>query len=316
MHEYVARRLLLAIPTLLGVTLLIFLVMRILPGDVAFVILSEGGQASPEDVRKVREALGLERPLHVQYLAWLGDVARGDLGRSFWRNEPIATLILDRGTVTVQIAVMAVAFSWLIGLPVGLLAAAKQDSLLDFVARGTTILGLAVPSFWLGTLIVLLLMVGFEWFPPLRYVYPWDDLWSNLQQTTLPAVVLGLFLAAYAARMTRSASLEVIREDFVRTARAKGLRERSVMFRHVLKNALLPVVTLSGVQFGALLSTSVVVEKVFNVPGLGRALVEAIAERDYMVIQNLALTYAAAFTVINLAIDLLCGWLDPRIRYR
>ncbi len=316
MHEYVARRLLLAIPTLLGVTLLIFLVMRILPGDVAFVILSEGGQASPEDVRKVREALGLERPLHVQYLAWLGDVARGDLGRSFWRNEPVATLILDRGTVTVQIAVMAVAFSWLIGLPVGLLAAAKQDSLLDLVARGTTILGLAVPSFWLGTLIVLLLMVGFEWFPPLRYVYPWDDLWSNLQQTTLPAVVLGLFLAAYAARMTRSAALEVIREDYVRTARAKGLRERSVMFRHVLKNALLPVVTLSGVQFGALLSTSVVVEKVFNVPGLGRALVEAIAERDYMIIQNLALTYAAAFTVINLAIDLLCGWLDPRIRYR
>jgi len=315
-HEYVARRLLLAIPTLLGVTLLIFLVMRILPGDVAFVILSEGGQASPEDVRKVREALGLERPLHVQYLAWLGDIARGDLGRSFWRNEPIATLILDRGTVTVQIAVMAVAFSWLIGLPVGLLAAAKQDSLLDLVARGTTILGLAVPSFWLGTLIVLLLMVGFEWFPPLRYVYPWDDLWSNLQQTTLPAVVLGLFLAAYAARMTRSAALEVIREDYVRTARAKGLRELSVMFRHVLKNALLPVVTLSGVQFGALLSTSVVVEKVFNVPGLGRALVEAIAERDYMVIQNLALTYAAAFTVINLAIDLLCGWLDPRIRYR
>ena len=316
MHEYVARRLLLAIPTLLGVTLLIFLVMRILPGDVAFVILSEGGQASPEDVRKVREALGLERPLHVQYLAWLGDIARGDLGRSFWRNEPIATLILDRGTVTVQIAVMAVAFSWLIGLPVGLLAAAKQDSLLDLVARGTTVLGLAVPSFWLGTLIVLLLMVGFEWFPPLRYVYPWDDLWSNLQQTTLPAVVLGLFLAAYAARMTRSAALEVIREDYVRTARAKGLRELSVMFRHVLKNALLPVVTLSGVQFGALLSTSVVVEKVFNVPGLGRALVEAIAERDYMVIQNLALTYAAAFTVINLAIDLLCGWLDPRIRYR
>jgi len=315
-HEYVARRLLLAIPTLLGVTLLIFLVMRILPGDVAFVILSEGGQASPEDVRKVREALGLERPLHVQYLAWLGDVARGDLGRSFWRNEPIATLILDRGSVTVQIAVMAVAFSWLIGLPVGLLAAAKQDSLLDLVARGTTVLGLAVPSFWLGTLIVLLLMVGFEWFPPLRYVYPWDDLWSNLQQTTLPAVVLGLFLAAYAARMTRSAALEVIREDYVRTARAKGLRELSVMFRHVLKNALLPVVTLSGVQFGALLSTSVVVEKVFNVPGLGRALVEAIAERDYMVIQNLALTYAAAFTVINLAIDLLCGWLDPRIRYR
>ena len=316
MHEYVARRLLLAVPTLLGVTLLIFLVMRILPGDVAFVILSEGGQASQEDVRKVREALGLERPLHVQYLAWLGDVARGDFGRSFWRNEPIATLILDRGTVTVQIAVMAVALSWLIGLPVGLLAAAKQDSLLDLVARGTTVLGLAVPSFWLGTLIVLLLMVGFEWFPPLRYVYPWDDLWSNLQQTTLPAVVLGLFLAAYAARMTRSAALEVIREDYVRTARAKGLRELSVMFRHVLKNALLPVVTLSGVQFGALLSTSVVVEKVFNVPGLGRALVEAIAERDYMVIQNLALTYAAAFTVINLAIDLLCGWLDPRIRYR
>lgn len=316
MHEYVARRLLLAIPTLLGVTLLIFLVMRILPGDVAFVILSEGGQTSPEDVRKVREALGLERPLYVQYLAWLGDVARGDLGRSFWRNEPIATLILDRGSVTVQIAVMAVAFSWLIGLPVGLLAATKQDSVLDLVARGTTILGLAVPSFWLGTLIVLLLMVGFEWFPPLRYAYPWDDLWSNLQQTTLPAVVLGLFLAAYAARMTRSAALEVIREDYVRTARAKGLRERSVLFRHVLKNALLPVVTLSGVQFGALLSTSVVVEKVFNVPGLGRALVEAIAERDYMVIQNLALTYAASFTVINLGIDLLCGWLDPRIRYR
>jgi peptide/nickel transport system permease protein len=315
-RQYVARRLLLAVPTLLGVSLLIFLVMRILPGDVAYVILGESGQASLEDVRKVREALGLDRPLPAQYAAWLADIARGDLGRSFWRSEPIARLIWDRGTVTAQIAVMAVVLSWVIGLPVGVLSATRQDSLLDLVARGGTILGLAVPSFWLGTLIVLLLMTGFEWFPPLRYVHPWEDPWGNFQQTALPALVLGLFLAAYAARMTRSAVLEVIREDYVRTARAKGLAELAVLSRHVLKNALLPVVTLSGVQFGALLSTSVVVEKVFNVPGLGRALVEAIAERDYMVIQNLTLTYAAAFTVLNLAVDLACAWLDPRIRYR
>jgi peptide/nickel transport system permease protein len=315
-RQYVARRLALAVPTLLGVSLLIFLVMRILPGDVAYVILlGEAGHVSEEDVRAVREALGLDRPLHVQYAAWLGEIARGDFGHSFWRDEPISRLILDRGTATVQIAVMAVVVSWLIGLPVGLLAAAKQDSPLDLVARGATTLGLAVPSFWLGMLIVLFLMTQFDWFPPLRYADPWDDLWSNLQQTALPAVVLGLFLAAYAARMTRSAALEVIREDYIRTARAKGLREFSVVSRHVLKNALLPVVTLSGVQFGALLSTSVVVETVFNVPGLGRALVEALTERDYMLIQNLALLYGVAFTVINLTIDVLCAWLDPRIRH-
>jgi peptide/nickel transport system permease protein len=210
---------------------------------------------------------------------------------------------------------MAVVISWLIGLPVGILSATKQDTPIDYAARVATILGLAVPSFWLGALIVLLLMTRFNWFPPLRYSYLWENPWANLQQTGFPALVLGLFLAAYAARMTRSAVLEIIREDYIRTARAKGLREFVVMGRHVLKNALLPVVTLSGVQLGARLSSSVVVEKVFNVPGLGRTLVQAITEMDYMVIQNLALTYAAAFTVINLGVDLVYGWLDPRIKY-
>lgn len=315
MPKYIARRLLWIVPTLLGVTMLIFLVMRILPGDVAYVILgAEGGHFTQEDVAKVHAALGLDRPLSVQYLAWLVDIVRGNLGRSFWRDEPISTLILERGAVTAQIALMAVVISWLIGLPVGILSAAKQNTRMDYAARVCTILGLAVPSFWLGTLILLVLMTHFNWFPPLRFVLPWENAWQNLQQTGFPAIVLGLFLAAYAARLTRSAALEMLREDFVRTARAKGLWERAVLYRHVLKNALLPVVALSGVQLGALLSSSVAVEQVFNVPGLGRTLVAAITERDYIVIQNLALTYAAAFALLNLAVDLLNGWLDPRIQ--
>jgi peptide/nickel transport system permease protein len=314
MAKYVAQRLFWIVPTLLGVSIVIFLIMRILPGDVAYVILgAEGGHFTPEDVAKVHAALGLDRPLSVQYLAWLVDIVRGNLGHSFWRDEPISQLIFERGAVTAQIALMAVVISWLIGLPLGLLSAAKQDSRIDRIAQVGSILGLALPSFWLGTLILLVLMTGFNWFPPLRFVSPWENAWHNLQQTGVPAVVLGLFLAAYAARMTRSAALEILRQDFVRTARAKGLRERVVMSRHVLKNALLPVVALSGVQLGALLSASVAVEKVFKVPGLGQTLVEAITERDYMVIQNLALTYAAAFAVLNLAVDLLNAWLDPRI---
>ena len=314
MAKYVAYRLLWIVPTLLGVSFLIFLVMRILPGDVAYVILgAEGGHVTPDNVRKVHAALGLDRPLYMQYLAWLGGIVGGNLGRSFWRDEPISQLIWERGAVTGQIALMAVVISWLIGLPAGIVSAAKQDSRTDRLAQVGSILGLAVPSFWLGTLVLLVLMTRFGWFPPLRFVTPWENVGQNLQQTGFPALVLGLFLAAYAARKTRSATLEVLREDFVRTARAKGLRERAVLCRHVLKNALLPVVALSGVQLGALLSASVAVEKVFNVPGLGQTLVAAITERDYMVIQNLALAYAAAFAFLNLAVDLLSAWLDPRI---
>ncbi len=314
MPKQILRRLVWVVPTLLGVSLLIFVVMRILPGDVAYVILgAEGGHFTPDDVRRVHAALGLDRPLYVQYGAWLADIARGDMGRSFWRDEPVSRLIAERGIVTGQIALMAVVISWLIGLPFGMWSAARQNTAVDRAAQVGSVLGLAVPSFWLATLVLVVLMTRFNWFPPLRFVPPWEDAWQNLQQTVLPAIVLGLFLAAYAARMTRSAALEVLREDFVRTARAKGLHERVVMVRHVLRNALLPVVALSGVQLGALLSSSVAVEKVFNVPGLGLTLVDAITERDYVVIQNLALTYAVSFALLNLVVDLVNGWLDPRI---
>lgn len=317
MYRYLGRRLLVSIPTLIGVTVLIFLAMRVLPGDPLAAIQGEGTSRvlTQEELQAARASLGLDRPLYQQYLAWIGDVARGELGKSFWRKEPIRDLILRRGPITAQIAVMAIVISWLIGVPAGLVSAIWRNSLPDYATRLFVILFLAVPTFWVALVIVLVGVLVFSWRPPLSIVYLWDDPWSNLQMTLPPAVVLGIAVAALTARMTRSSSLEVMHEDYVRTARAKGLRESMVVWRHVLRNALLPVVTLSGLALGALMGGSVAVERAFGVPGLGTALVYALSERDWMMIQNLVLLYGVVFTIINLLIDVSYGLLDPRIRY-
>ena len=317
MHKYIARRLLYAVPTLLGITLIIFFVLRILPGDPLVLLYGEGGSASISEADKqvIKAKLGLDKPLYRQYGEWLKDVLTGDFGKTFARGDSVAEIIRHRGIMTGEIAVIAVIVSWLVGLPVGILGAVRQNSVVDYVARFFTIIFLAVPSFWVAVLVVIGLLMAFSYRSPLGIIFPWDDFVGNMRIVLAPGIVLGLATAAYIARLARSSLLEVIRDDYIRTARAKGLNEGTVVLRHALRNALLPVLTLSGVLFSLLLSGSVAVEQGFSVPGLGSALIQAFQERDFVVVQNLVLLYGFLYVVINLLIDLAYGWLDPRIQY-
>ena len=319
MRTYLLQRAAAGLVTLIGVTILIFLAMRVLPGDPLAMMTSESGVThtlTEEELQAARAALGLDRPYYQQYLAWMADVVRGDLGRSFWRDEPINELIKRRGPITAQIALFAVTLSWLIGLPIGILSAVRRNTLADYFSRVLVIFFVAVPAFWLALLVVLTGVLVFNWRPSLTVIQLWEDPARNLQMTLGPAVVLGVGIAALTARMTRSATLEILHDDYVRTARAKGLRERLVVRRHVLRNALLPVITVSGLALGGLLGGSVAVERAFGVPGLGTALVLAFAQRDWMVIQNLVLLYGIVFTFVNLAIDVAYAALDPRVAFR
>lgn len=319
MQRYILRRLLTAIPTLFGITVLIFVAMRVLPGDPVAQIANEGqGQytLSPEELQAARASLGLDKSLPRQYVGWIGAVARGDFGHSFWNKEPIRAVIVRRGTISLEIAVLAVALSWLIGVPVGILSATHRNSWLDNVVRLFMTLFLAIPSFWIGLSAVLFLVLVFTWRPPLTITQLWEDPVKNLQMVIGPAVAVGLGLAAGLARMTRSAMLEAMHEDYVRTARSKGLEEHLVVARHVFRNALLPIVTTSGAALGGLLGGAVATETAFGVPGLGNYLVQALNKRDWTVIQNLVLIYGVIFVVINLIVDLSYAWIDPRIRYQ
>ena len=318
MQTYTVRRLLLIVPTILGVTLLIFAAMRILPGDPVEAMFSgELGSltVSDEEKRLVRESLGLHRPLAVQYASWIVDILKGDLGKSFWRPEPIREVFERRAPITGQIALFSILFSWLIGLPIGILSSVRRNSALDYVSRFLVTLFMAIPSFLIGITIVTVGVLFLTWRPPITIVYLWEDPVQNLQMTVIPALVLGISLGAILARMSRATILEVFREDYVRTGRAKGLNEKIVVWRHVLKNALLPVITVSGLHLGSLLGGSVAVEVALGVPGLGKSLVQGMEERDWMLIQNLVLLYAMAFVFVNLVIDLAYAWIDPRIRY-
>ena len=318
MHLYVLRRLLIAIPTLFGVTLLIFIAMRVLPGDPLATIEAEGVgsmRLTPEQLAAARASLGLDRPYYVQYSTWIYDVLRGNFGTSFWRGEPLIDLILRRAPITIQIALMSVLFSWIIGLPIGMLSAARRNTSLDYFARVFVTLFQALPSFFLGMLAILVGILYFSWRPSMTIVYLWTDPVKNLQMTIGPSLALGLGLGAFIARIARSSTLEVLNEDYVRTARSKGLNDRGILYRHVLKNALLPVVTVSGLALGGLIGGSVAVERAFGVPGLGLALVMAVTERDWMLIQNLALFYGIVFVLVNLAVDVSYALIDPRIRY-
>jgi peptide/nickel transport system permease protein len=316
MSKYILRRVFHAIPALLGITIIIFLALRVMPGDpVSIMFGTQATKIRPEDRAKIEADLGLSSPLIVQYGKWLKDIGTGQLGRSFWRGDTVVELIAQRGPLTVEISVLAILLSWVVGLPVGVLSAFRQNSLLDYIARFFTILFLAVPGFWLGAMMVLVLLLWWDYAPPLGVVNIWQNPVQNLQIVWGPSVVLGLAVSAYIARMTRSSLLEIVREDYIRTARAKGLREQVVILKHALRNASLPIITLSGVLFGFLLSGTVVVEQAFNVPGLGRAMVEAFVTLDYAVIQNLVLLYSVVFIAINLLVDISYAWLDPRIRY-
>ena len=317
MRKYLLRRAVFALGTLIGVSLIIFVVLRILPGDPLVAILGVEGHAkmAPADRARIMQDLGFAAPLPVQYLGWLRDIASGQLGKSFFRGDTVAALILHRGPLSAEIGILALVISWLVGLPVGLLSAIRPNGWADAAARSLAILFIAVPGFWLSMLTVLALLFWFNYKAPIIIVQPWENPWQNLQLIIGPAVVLGLAQGAYIARMSRSCLLEVIREDYIRTARAKGALEGAVVLRHALPNALLPVITISGVLLGFVLGGSVAVEQAFGVPGLGRALVTAVIERDIIVVQNLVLLYALIFVAVNVLVDLSYAWLDPRIRY-
>ena len=317
MRKYLLRRGIFALGTLIGVSLIIFVVLRVLPGDPLVAILGMEGyiKLSPADRSHLMGELGFNDPLPVQYARWLGDIASGKLGKSFFRGDTVADLIVRRGPISAEIAFMALVISWLVGLPVGIVSAIRPNGWADGFARSIAVLFIAIPGFWLGMLIVLALLFWFGYKAPIVIVQLWENPWQNLQIIAGPAVVLGLAQGAYIARMSRSCLLEVIREDYVRTARAKGTVERRVVLHHALPNALLPVVTISGVLLGFVLGGSVAVEQAFGVPGLGRALVTAVVERDIIVVQNLVLLYALIFVAVNVLVDLSYAWLDPRIRY-
>ena len=317
MYQYVLRRLLYAIPTLLGITMLIFLVLRILPGDPLSILYGEGGvgSLSNADLATIRHQFGFDRPLYQQYAYWLKDLLTGNLGHTLARGDSVAEIIQERGILTGEIAVLAVLVSWLVGLPAGILSAVRQNSMGDYLARFCTIIFLAVPGFWVAMLVVIGTLTAFNYRPPLGIIPPWEDPIANLKIVAGPGGVLGLATSAYIARLTRSTFLDVIREDYIRTARAKGVNETMVVLQHALRNAVLPVLTISGVLFGFLLSASVAVEQAFAVSGLGTALVQAFQERDLLVVQTLVLLYGVVFVVVNLLIDLAYTWVDPRIRY-
>ena len=315
MFRYVARRLVATVPVLAVVSVIVFGIMRVAPGNVAQMLLSgESGSASAQEAQELSRQLGLDRPYPVQYVTFLGGLLRLDPGTSLWTKEPILRELAQRLPVTLELTLLAVIISWTIALPTGVLSAVYQDTWVDYACRVLTVAGLAVPAFWAGTLLVLILVKQLHWMPPLGYVSPFVDLRLNLQQFIWPALIIGYATAAILSRITRSAVLEVLREDYVRTARAKGLSGLAVVGRHVLKNALAPVVTLSAVQMGNLLGGAVVSETIFTLPGVGRFLVDAILHRDYPVVQTIVILFAAVVVVLNLLTDVLYSWFDPRTR--
>jgi peptide/nickel transport system permease protein len=313
MRKYILRRLLVALPSLLLASFIVFSLPRLIPGDVVQLMLEE--KAYGKDLEDLREKLGLNRPVHVQYLEWLGQVARGDLGESLWTKRPVVEELVRRVPVTLELGFLALGFALLIAVPIGILAAVRQDTLADYVARSLAILGLSVPGFWIATLVVLLPAIWWGWSPPIRFIEFRQDPWGHVALFLLPALILGVASAAALMRLTRAQLLEVLRQDYVRTAWAKGLRERVVVLKHSLKNALIPVVTVLGLQIAQILGGTVIFEQIFGLPGMGRFLFDAINQRDYPVIQGINLLVVSVVVLINLAVDAVYALLDPRIRY-
>jgi peptide/nickel transport system permease protein len=318
LYSYIARRLAFGALTVIGVSIMVFVVMRILPGDPLVAIFGPEGMTklTEEQRASYMAELGLSDPLWVQYLRWVKDIIRGNFGQSFFRSESVADMILRRGPLTAEIALISVVLSWLVGIPVAIISALKPNTVVDSVVRFVSILFIAVPGFWVGMLIVLALLFWFGYRAPMAGVGFFTDPVGNLQLVIGPAVVLGLGQAAYIARMGRSSLLEVIREDYVRTARAKGLNNRLVIALHALPNALLPVITLSGVLLGLVLAGSIPVERAFGTPGLGYSMFQAVSERDVFVMQNLVFIYSVVFVMLNILVDVAIALLDPRIRLR
>jgi peptide/nickel transport system permease protein len=317
MLKYVVKRVLLMIPTLLSVAVLIFFMMRIVPGDIVELrFAGESGFSQKENIEKERARLGLDQPLWKQFLTWMAGIVRLDFGTSMWTGAPISEEIRLRFALSLQLAVMATVVAVVLAIPLGVLAALRQDSWVDYSVRIFSIAGLATPSFWLGIVFILLLLIVFKWLPPMVYTPFWVSPMQNLAQLIWPALAVGYRYSAVATRMTRSAMLEVLREDYIRTARAKGLWQKLILSRHALKNAMLPVLTVIALEFAFLMGGLVVTEQVFNLNGLGLLFVESVAHRDYTLTQALVLLVAFVFIFVNFVVDLTYAWLDPRIRFR
>ncbi len=318
MTRYLVTRALLMIPTLLGVAVLVFVLLRVLPGDVVEMRFASGQNQFVDQkmLDAERAKLGLDKPIWQQFLVYLAGLVRLDFGRSMWTGSPISEEIKLRFALSLQLALMATLVATVLAIPLGIVAALRQDTWVDYFVRIFSIAGLAMPSFWLGILLILGLLVVFKWLPPMVYTPFWVDPWQNLQQLIWPAVAVGYRYSAVATRMTRSTMLEVLREDYIRTARAKGLWVKLILTRHALKNAMLPVLTVIALEFAFLLGGLVVTEQVFNLNGLGLLFVQAIAHRDYTLTQALVLLVAGTFIAVNFLVDIAFAWIDPRIRYR
>ena len=322
MYKYILKRIFLMVPTLIGAAVLVFFLLRLIPGDVCELRLAGTGlYADPADILLCRQNLGLEDPILVQFYDFVVGFFILDLGDSMWTGKPITFEIGLRFQLSLQVAFMATFVAVIISIPLGAISAIKQDTWIDYVVRAFSIFGIAIPSFWLGIMIILGLLIytqiwfGEPWMPPIWYVSPFEDPIANLSQLIWPSVATGYRYSAVATRMTRSALLEVLREDYIRTARAKGLMEKIIINRHALKNSLLPVVTVIGIEFAFLMGGLVVTEQVFNLNGLGKLFVESVLNNDYSMTQALVMIVVAVFVFTNFVVDLFYAWLDPRIRY-
>ncbi|MGE0557708.1 MAG: ABC transporter permease [Burkholderiales bacterium] len=317
MLRYIINRLLLMIPTLLGVAVLVFLMLRMMPGDIVELkLLAEGGSVSPETLALERARLGLDKSMWLQFVDWMTGLFTLDFGISMWTGRPVIDEIGARIGLSMQVAVMATVLATFIAIPLGTISAIYKDTWIDHVIRVFAIAGLAVPSFWLGMIIILTLLLTFNWIPPLTYVPIYEDPLGNLSQLVWPALAVGYRYSAVATRMTRSTILEVLQEDYIRTARAKGVFERLVVARHAMRNAMLPVITVIGLEFAFLIGGLVVTEQVFNLNGLGKLFVETVTRGDFTMVQALVMLIAGLFIVINFTVDLLYAAFDPRVRYR
>ncbi|MDD5289094.1 MAG: ABC transporter permease [Dehalococcoidales bacterium] len=316
MQAYIIRRLLLIIPTMVLVTIICFFSVRFIPGDVVAMMLQEKQHATQVDMDALRHALGLDVPDHVQYWRWLTAIVRGDLGKSLWTGDTVASQVARRLPITFELGILALLTSQIIAIPIGIYSAIRQDTLGDYLARSLAVAFIALPSFWLGTMVIVYPSIWWQWTPPMEYIAFTQDPIANLQLFAIPSVILGMVISGTTMRMTRTMMLEVLRHDYIRTAWSKGLKERVVVMRHALKNALIPVITIIGLQIPLLIGGAVVTEQIFSLPGVGRLMLGALSDRDYPLVSGINVCVAVFVLVINIVVDFTYSWLDPRIRYK
>ena len=316
MRAYIIRRLIALIPTLIFASLIVFVLMRLIPGDVIDIMLAQNDIATSHDRAAIEAALGLDQPMYIQYFRWIGDAVQGDLGHSLLLNVPVTERLAETLPITFELGLLALIIALSVALPIGIYSAMRQDTAGDYITRSFSLIMLAVPSFWLGTLVMVFPSVWWRWSPAIEYTPFFEDPIANLSHLIVPAILLGLSLSAVTMRMTRTMMLEVLRQDYIRTARAKGLSERLMIVRHALRNGLIPVVTLIGLQAPLLIGGAVILEQIFVVPGMGLMLLEAVFQRDYPIISGVFLVVGIGVLLINLLVDLSYGWLDPKVRHQ